>query len=73
MVQAFEPNIVMEHEAIIGGFKCLYWLMKNEISHHNNYPKLLSLGQLLGCSYFAKLKVINPLHYEIELIPHKPI
>ncbi|KAI4804553.1 hypothetical protein KUCAC02_026178 [Chaenocephalus aceratus] len=54
VVQAFEPNIAMEHEAIIGGFKCLYWLMKNEISHHNNYPKLLSLVQLLGCSYFCK-------------------
>ncbi|XP_034093435.1 uncharacterized protein LOC117560614 [Gymnodraco acuticeps] len=68
VVQAFEPNIVMEHEAIIGGFKCLYWLMKNEISHHNNYPKLLSLTQLLGCSYFAKLKLDQRSNYHSHRI-----
>ncbi|KAJ4948751.1 hypothetical protein JOQ06_020274 [Pogonophryne albipinna] len=68
VVQAFEPNIVMEHEAIIGGFKCLYWLMKNEISHHNNYPKLLSLAQLLGCSYFAKLKLDQRSNYHSHRI-----
>ncbi|KAK5921451.1 hypothetical protein CgunFtcFv8_025156 [Champsocephalus gunnari] len=47
----------MEHEAVIGGFKCLYWLVKNEVAHHTNYPQLLSLAQLLGCDYFEKLKV----------------
>ena len=30
---AFEPVINMEHEAIIGGFKCLYWLLKHAIAH----------------------------------------
>ncbi|KAF3855721.1 hypothetical protein F7725_016444 [Dissostichus mawsoni] len=57
VMQAFEPTVIMEHEAVIGGFKCLYWLVKNEIAHHTNYPKLLSLAQLLGCDYFEKLKV----------------
>ncbi len=57
VVQAFEPNIIVEHEAVTGGFKCLYWLVKNEIAHHTNYPKLLSLAELLGCDYFTKLKV----------------
>lgn len=33
-MDAFEPVIIMEHEAVIGGFKYLYWLVKNEIAHH---------------------------------------
>ena len=56
-MNAFEPTVVVEHEAVIGGFKCLYWLIKNELAHHTNYPKLLSLAELLGCDYFRKLKV----------------
>jgi hypothetical protein len=56
-MSTFEPVIHLEHEAIIGGFKCLYWLIKNEMAHHTNYPKLLSLARLLGCDYFDKLKV----------------
>lgn len=27
-MNAFEPTVVVEHEAVIGGFKCLYWLIK---------------------------------------------
>lgn len=57
IMNAFDPVIIMEHEAVIGGFKCLYWLVRNEIAHHTNYGKLLSLAQLLGCDYFHKLKV----------------
>ena len=41
---------------MIGGFKCLYWLVKHEIAHHTNYSALLDLAQLLGCQYFEKLK-----------------
>lgn len=59
VIDSFEPTVILEHEAIIGGFKCLYWLMKNEIAHHTNYPKLLSLAMLLGCDYFEKLKVTS--------------
>ncbi|KAL3048027.1 hypothetical protein OYC64_006749 [Pagothenia borchgrevinki] len=56
VMNSFEPTIVLE-QAIIGGFKCLYWLIKNELALHTNYPKLLSLAELLGCDYFRKLKV----------------
>lgn len=56
-MNSFEPIVVVEHEAVIGGFKCLYWLIKNELAHHTNYPKLLGLAELLGCDYFRKLKV----------------
>ncbi|KAK1901674.1 Zinc finger protein 862 [Dissostichus eleginoides] len=68
VMQAFEPTVIMEHEAVIGGFKCLYWLVKNEIAHHTNYPKLLSLAQLLGCDYFEKLKVDQRNNYQSHRI-----
>ncbi|XP_034085003.1 uncharacterized protein LOC117554649 isoform X2 [Gymnodraco acuticeps] len=68
VMQAFEPTVIMEHEAVIGGFKCLYWLVKNEMAHHTNYPKLLSLAQLLGCDYFEKLKVDQRNNYQSHRI-----
>lgn len=58
---AFEPVINMEHEVIIGGFKCLYWLLKHEIAHHTNYGALLDLAKLLGCDYFSKLQLNKSL------------
>ncbi|KAL0964157.1 hypothetical protein UPYG_G00319980 [Umbra pygmaea] len=58
--EAFQPILNVEHEAIIGGFKCLYWLVKHDIATHTNYPALLDLADLLGCEYFAKLKMAQP-------------
>ncbi len=29
MADAFEPVMNIEHEATLGGFKCLYWLLKH--------------------------------------------
>ncbi|KAK1906063.1 Phosphatidylglycerol--prolipoprotein diacylglyceryl transferase [Dissostichus eleginoides] len=49
---AFDPVITLEHEAVIGGFKCLYHLTKKEHAHHTNYADLLELAALLGCQYF---------------------
>ncbi|KAI4795520.1 hypothetical protein KUCAC02_031358 [Chaenocephalus aceratus] len=54
---AFDPVITLEHEAVIGGFKCLYHLTKKEHAHHTNYADLLELAELLGCQYFEKLKI----------------
>ncbi|KAI4822899.1 hypothetical protein KUCAC02_008420 [Chaenocephalus aceratus] len=54
---AFDPVITLEHEAVIGGFKCLYLLTKKEHAHHTNYADLLELAELLGCQYFEKLKI----------------
>ncbi|KAK5925561.1 hypothetical protein CgunFtcFv8_018076 [Champsocephalus gunnari] len=65
-MQAFEPTVIMEHEAVIGGFKCLYWLVKNEMGHHTNYPSCLA--QLLGCDYFEKLKVDQRNNYQSHRI-----
>ena len=57
VLAAFEPVVVLEHEAVIGGFKCLYHITKREQAHHTNYPAILELAELLGCEYFKKLKV----------------
>ncbi|KAI4816336.1 hypothetical protein KUCAC02_008663 [Chaenocephalus aceratus] len=54
---AFDPVITLEHEAVIGGFKCLYHLTKKEHAHHTNYADLLELAELLGCQYCEKLKI----------------
>ncbi|KAK0132440.1 hypothetical protein N1851_032668 [Merluccius polli] len=62
VMHAFEPVIIMEHKA------CLYWLVKNEIAHHTNYGKLLSLAQLLGCDYFLKLKIDRRNNYRSHRI-----
>ncbi|KAK5853452.1 hypothetical protein PBY51_014602 [Eleginops maclovinus] len=66
--EAFQPILNLEHEAIIGGFKCLYWLVKHEIAHHTNYPALLDLADLLGCEYFAKLKIDQRTNYRSHRI-----
>ena len=63
VVAALNPLVFLEHEAVLGGFSCLYWLVKHEITHHTNYSALLDLAQLLGCQYFEKLKasVLNSI------------
>ncbi|XP_053286269.1 zinc finger protein 862 [Pleuronectes platessa] len=66
--EAFQPIVNMEHEAIIGGFKCLYWLVKHEIAHHTNYPALLDLADLLGCEYFSKLRIDQRTNYRSHKI-----
>ncbi|KAF3856800.1 hypothetical protein F7725_017523 [Dissostichus mawsoni] len=53
VLASFEPTVVLEHEAVVGAFRCLYWLIKHEIAHHTNYPALLEL------EYFFLVKFIN--------------
>ncbi|KAI4793625.1 hypothetical protein KUCAC02_032599, partial [Chaenocephalus aceratus] len=44
-MQAFEPTVIMEHEAVIGGFKCLYWLLKSD--QRNNYQSHRIVDEML--------------------------
>ncbi|XP_030293899.1 uncharacterized protein LOC115594174 isoform X2 [Sparus aurata] len=60
--------LTMEHAAIIGGFQCLYWLLKHEVAHHTKYPALLDLGKMLGCDYFSKLKIDKRTNYTSHYI-----
>ncbi|KAL7390376.1 hypothetical protein ABVT39_020024 [Epinephelus coioides] len=66
VMNAFEPTV--EHEAVIGGFKCFYWLIKNKLARHTNCPKLLSLAELLGCDFFRKLKIDQGKNYRSHRI-----
>lgn len=50
VLAAFEPTVVLEHEAVVGASKCLYWLIKHEIARHTNYPALLQLAPILRSS-----------------------
>ena len=43
---AFEPVINMEHKTIIGGFKCLYWLLKHKIAHQLTFNIDLMEGSM---------------------------
>ncbi|KAK1877284.1 UDP-glucose 4-epimerase [Dissostichus eleginoides] len=61
-------SVVLEHEAVVGAFKCLYWLIKHEIAHHTNYPALLELANLLGCTYFDKLHIGQETNYRSHRI-----
>lgn len=40
VMDSFEHTAILLHEAIIGRFMCLYWLIENEVAHHTNYLKL---------------------------------
>ncbi|KAJ8364069.1 hypothetical protein SKAU_G00129000 [Synaphobranchus kaupii] len=78
-MNAFEPVIFMEHETIIGGFKCLYWLVKNEISHHTNYSKLLwpSSSAVGSRNNYHSYRIIDemieePLVAEMSVPSHQP-
>ncbi|KAF3859021.1 hypothetical protein F7725_021420 [Dissostichus mawsoni] len=68
VLASFEPTVVLEHEAVVGAFKCLYWLIKHEIAHHTNYPALLELANLLGCTYFDKLHIGQKTNYRSHRI-----
>ncbi|KAF3845654.1 hypothetical protein F7725_002732, partial [Dissostichus mawsoni] len=68
VLASFEPTVVLEHEAVVGAFKCLYWLIKQEIAHHTNYPALLDLANLLGCTYFDKLNIGYTTNYRAHRI-----
>lgn len=46
-----------KRQAIIGEFKGLYWLVKEETVHHAKFSSLLEFGKLLGCSYLSELEV----------------
>ena len=52
-----EEQVSLERQAILGEFKCVYWLAKEETAHHTMFSSLLELGKSLGCAYFNKLEV----------------
>ncbi|CAC5372510.1 unnamed protein product [Mytilus coruscus] len=53
---ALDTHTSMETTALIGAFRCMYWLAKEEIAHTTHYPSLLELAKTLGCDYLNLLK-----------------
>lgn len=43
-MDTFEPAVVVNHEEIIGGFMCLYWLIKKLTGPPHKLPKAFEPG-----------------------------
>ena len=52
-----EEQISLQKKAVMGAFKCLYWLAKEETAHHTKFSSMLELAKSLGCSYLSLLEV----------------
>ncbi|KAI4799887.1 hypothetical protein KUCAC02_016426 [Chaenocephalus aceratus] len=71
VMQAFEPTVIMEHEAVIGGFKCLYWLLK--VDQRNNYQShrivdemLEILAQILELPILQEIRSSQAISLEVD-------
>ncbi|XP_071138765.1 zinc finger protein 862-like isoform X2 [Mytilus edulis] len=60
---ALDTHTSMETTALIGAFRCMYWLAKEEIAHTTHYPSLLELAKTLGCDYLNLLKKGQNVNY----------
>lgn len=57
VLTSFDPTVVLEHQAVVGGFKCLYWAIKHEIAHHTNCAALQEPSNILGSTCFDNFSV----------------
>ena len=65
---AFQEAISQEHRAVIGGLNCMYFLIRNEISHTTNFSGLIDLAIDLGSDYLCTLRQSGNAHYRSEQI-----
>ena len=63
-----ESQISLKNKAVTGAIKCLYWLAKEETSHHTKFKSLINLGKSLGCSYLSELQVAKNATYSSHRI-----
>ena len=66
IAQAFAVLESAERKAMIGAFKCMYWLCKQEIPHTTNFTSLLQLGKNLGATYLNDMCVGGNARYTSE-------
>lgn len=66
IAQAFTVVESAERRAMIGAFKCMYWLCKQEIPHTTNFTSLLQLGKNLGATYLNDMCVGGNAQYTSE-------
>ena len=53
---AFQRVVSEERKALIGAFRCMYFLNKREIAHTTNFLPLCELGKALGAAYLQDLR-----------------
>ena len=61
--RAFQDAVTLEMKAVMGCFKYIHFLCKQEISHTTTYPHLLALAENLGSEYFRALNVCRNAKY----------
>lgn len=56
-------HCTLERTALIGAFRCLYWLANEEIPHTTHFKSLLELAKTLGCDYLDLLHKGDNVNY----------
>lgn len=62
---SFQRTVTLQKQAVMGGMKCMYWLVKEEVA---KFASLLNLVLDLGCSYLKALNQGENAHYTSERI-----
>ena len=60
---SMEQLVSLQRQAVRGAFRCMYWLVKEELAHHTKFTSLLELVKSLGCSYLSELEVGQNARY----------
>ncbi|KAK1886054.1 Zinc finger MYM-type protein 1 [Dissostichus eleginoides] len=69
VMQAFEPTVIMEHEAVISGFKCLYWLVdqRNNYQSHRIVDEMLEiLAQIVELPILQEIRSSQAISLEVD-------
>lgn len=63
---AFSAVQSSERRAMIGAFKCMYWLCAEQIAHTTNFTSLIALAKSLGATYLNDLCIGKNAQYTSE-------
>lgn len=63
--KAFDYQINLQRQSVIGALKAIYWLTKEDIAHHTKYESLLQLAVLIGLLTLVNciLQEMPTIHY----------
>ena len=67
---ALQEQVSTQRMGVVSAFKCLYLLVKEEVTQHTKYGSLLALTKSVGCqrSLFWRFKVYYII-WSIRAIP----
>ena len=66
IIQAFSSRVVSNRKVLIGAFKMMYWLVKEEVPHTTKFSSLMDLAVQLGSDYLRELNLGKNAHYTSE-------